>query len=194
MKENLILIPLLILISSFILKPVYGLEINENDLLNDDKTLILKLDIGKTLHQKIILPYYLKFASSMYIKSESGIIQVDPPSAEYTFESSGIYTIIIKFKDYLTDIKMMFNQAYSIKEINFTYFNTQKVKDMRFLFMSLDKLTKIDFTNFDTSQVTTMQAFFSGCKSLTSLDLRNFNTKNVRNMGGFLMVVRNYLL
>jgi len=129
MKEKLILISLLTLISSFIQKPIYSLEINENDLLNDDKTLILKFDIKKSLHQKIFLLFYLMFVSSMYIKSESKIIQVDPLSDEYTFESDGIYTIILKFKDYLTDMRMLFIQAYRIKLIDFTYFNTQKVKD-----------------------------------------------------------------
>ena len=50
------------------------------------------------------------------------------------------------------------------------------------LFNGCSSLKSINLTNFDTNRLTNMASMFSGCRSLDAIDLSGFNTYNVYNM------------
>ena len=79
----------------------------------------------------------------------------------FMFPDIGTYTIKYKFKNLLTSTNFMFFECYDLESLDFSNFDTRKIKNMSFMF-------------FD-------------CSSLTSLDLSPFNTKNVENMGHRLL-------
>ena len=66
--------------------------------------------------------------------------------------------------------------------IDFTNFDSSKVKSSRSLFFGCNILISIDFTNFNTSLIEDMSFMFYGCYSLESLDLSSFNTSLVTKM------------
>ena len=47
------------------------------------------------------------------------------------------------------------------------------------MFYDCSSLKELNFSNFNTSNVTNMSAMFFGCLSLEKLDLSKFNTINV---------------
>lgn len=78
----------------------------------------------------------------------------------------------------------MFRDCGSLKSIDLSSFDTQKVTDMGAMFFGCNSLTNLDLSSFDTSNVTNMQYMFGKCTNLDVLDLSNFNTANVINMSG----------
>jgi len=50
------------------------------------------------------------------------------------------------------------------------------------MFRECSSLKELNFSNFNTNNVTDMSLMFSGCSSLKELNLNNFNTNNVSNM------------
>ena len=76
---------------------------------------------------------------------------------------------------------MLFN-CKSLTSINFSNFNTSKMKSMDFLFYNCILLKELDLSNFITNNVEKMNCMFSYCVSLTSLNLSNFNTSQVSIM------------
>ena len=65
--------------------------------------------------------------------------------------------------------------------IDFSRFNTSKVKDMRGMFKG-SYLSSVDLSRFDTSNVKDMSLMFQEAKNLTHVNLTGFNTRNVQNM------------
>ena len=53
---------------------------------------------------------------------------------------------------------------------------------MSYMFFDCISLKSIDVSSFNTEKVEEMQYMFKYCKSLTSINLSNFNTKNVKNI------------
>ena len=76
----------------------------------------------------------------------------------------------------------MFKGCYNITSIDFSHFNTSKVKHMDYMFYGCSSLTELDLSNFDTTQVERMDYMFYGCSSLVYLDVSLFNTSKVINM------------
>ena len=83
---------------------------------------------------------------------------------------------------YVTNMKNMFDGCDNLKTVNLSSFKTQNVTDMSYLFSNCDKLNKIDLSSFVTKKVINMCNMFDGCKNLTYLDLSSFSTKNVIDM------------
>ena len=50
------------------------------------------------------------------------------------------------------------------------------------MFHGCSSLKELNFSNFNTNNVTNMRYMFNGCSSLKKLDLSNFNTNNVTDM------------
>ena len=76
----------------------------------------------------------------------------------------------------------MFYQAYNIKMLDLSTFDTSKVTNMGWMFASDMELTILNLSSFNTSNVTNMTSMFAGCKNLTSLYLCSFNTSKVVDM------------
>ena len=77
----------------------------------------------------------------------------------------------------------MFYDYFSLTELRFNNFNTEKVKSMSNMFFNCNKLTNIGSLPFYTNKVTNMNSMFANCSSLERVDMSSFNTKNVTDMG-----------
>ena len=73
--------------------------------------------------------------------------------------------------------KIMIN----IDPIDFSRFNTSKVKNMEGMF-SGSFLPSLNIKNFDTSNVENMEQMFNGLKNVRNLDLSGWNVKKVNNI------------
>ena len=88
----------------------------------------------------------------------------------------------------LEDAGYMFSTPYEtvstaqIDPIDFSHFNTSKVKIMTGMFAG-SYLPSIDIGNFDTRNVVDMQYTFAGLKNVTHLDLHGFDVSKVNNIG-----------
>ena len=80
------------------------------------------------------------------------------------------------------NMKEMFSDCSSLKELDVSKFNTSQVVNMSDMFHGCTVLTKLDLSNFDTSKVTDMEWMFDGCMNLKEIDLSNFDTSKVTNM------------
>lgn len=83
----------------------------------------------------------------------------------------------------VTDMSMMFQDCYSLREINMSNFNTSNVTSFFQMFINCSRLTSLDVSGFNTENVQSMRWMFGGCSGLTSIDVSNFNTSNVTSMG-----------
>ena len=106
-------------------------------------------------------------------------------SCEYMFKGlSNIIEIDLSYFDF-SKVRNMYSMFYgctNLKKIKFGNIDTSCVENMSQLFFKCKNLTSIDLSNFDTSSVTTMYKTFSYCENLISIDLSNFDTKNVKDM------------
>ena len=162
------------------------------DIYNNDK-------IDQTV--QLINNIYLPYITAMYMdNSEISIV----PS--YSFSSIRNYTIYFYMNiSSINSLSYMFSQLTEIVSIYFSHkfdtknitnmdymfhycsaisldfsnFNTSKVKSMNGMFAGF---RTINFKNFDTPRVTNMDEMFSFCSSLTSLDFSNFNTSSAITM------------
>ena len=88
----------------------------------------------------------------------------------------------------LEDVGYMFSTPYEtvstaqIDPIDFSHFNTSKVKIMTGIFAG-SYLPSIDIRNFDTRNVVDMQYTFAGLKNVKHLDLHGFDVSKVNNIG-----------
>ena len=87
----------------------------------------------------------------------------------------------------VTDMRFMFESAYSLKTLSLTNFSTAKVTDMGYMFKDCESLETIDLSNFNTAIVTNMAGMFKNCSSLGVLDLSSFNTENVTSMSSMFV-------
>lgn len=78
----------------------------------------------------------------------------------------------------------MFDKLYSLEEIvNLHLLDTSNVTNMRDMFCDCASLKNVDLSNFDTSKVTNMIGMFARMTVLEYLDLSTFDTSNVTEMG-----------
>ena len=96
----------------------------------------------------------------------------------------GIYKIIIKINQNITNCKKIFSDCKNITEINFYNFDTKNVTDMSEMFSNCWILNDLNINNFDTKNVKNMSLMFYKCKNLKNINVTNFDTKNVTNMSG----------
>ena len=94
-------------------------------------------------------------------------------------EISGLKNLVT---DEVMDMSYMFNQCYSLGNVDFSDFNTSNATDMSYMFSQCYTLKTLDLSNFNTQNVTNMSYMFYQCYALKTLDLSNFNTQNVTNM------------
>lgn len=69
----------------------------------------------------------------------------------------------------------------NIDPIDFSRFNTSKVKNMEGMFVN-SFLPSLNIRNFDTSNVENMKRIFDGLKNVRNLDLSGWNVKKVNNI------------
>ena len=107
-----------------------------------------------------------------------------PFSKHFTPKIEGIYTIQLEFRFQLTDCSYMFYFCYNLINIDLSYFDSSKVKNMSYMFALCINLIHLDLSFLDTSNATSMNNMFCLCKNLQMLNLFSFKTINVINMNG----------
>jgi surface protein len=82
----------------------------------------------------------------------------------------------------VANMNKMFYNCINLESIDISSFKTNKVNDMSYLFYGCTNLKSLDLSKLDTSNVENMEYMFAACSELKSLDLNGFNTKKVKNM------------
>ena len=78
----------------------------------------------------------------------------------------------------------MFDKLYSLEDIiNLHLLDTSNVTNMRDMFCDCASLKNVDLSNFETSKVTNMIGMFARMTVIEHLDLSTFDTSNVTEMG-----------
>ena len=80
------------------------------------------------------------------------------------------------------DMNNMLANCNELEYINMTGINTSSVTDMGGMFQSIPKLTSLDLSSFNTSSVLSMECMFCSCSNLVNLNISNFNTSLVKVM------------
>lgn len=94
----------------------------------------------------------------------------------------------IEHLDYLNtsevdDMRLMFSSCTSLKTLDLSSFNTEKVTNMVTMFENSKHLRSLKLPKgFIGSSVTDLNATFKGCERLTELDLSGSNSENVKEM------------
>ena len=57
----------------------------------------------------------------------------------------------------------MFSECQTLKDINFSNFNTNDVTNMSYMFTGCILLEKLNLSNFNTNNATNMSGMFDGC-------------------------------
>ncbi len=83
---------------------------------------------------------------------------------------------------YVTDMSEMFGGMSSLEELDLKGFDTRNVTRMSDMFNGVRRLQKLDLSNFNTSKVTTMYRMFSNMGNLQTLNLSSFDTSRVSDM------------
>ena len=84
----------------------------------------------------------------------------------------------------VTNMRDMFSDCSSLKELNVSKFNTSAVTKMQRMFFGCSRLTELNVSHFNTSAVTNMKGMFGSCSSLKELNVSHFNTSAVTDMEG----------
>lgn len=91
--------------------------------------------------------------------------------------------------DSCEDMSYMFWYCLNLKNINVSYFNTEKVIDMRCMF-SFTGIEEIDISNFKTKNVKNFDSFLSNCKNLKKIiGLENLDFTNTISYIGMFEIL-----
>lgn len=77
----------------------------------------------------------------------------------------------------------IFNECYSLEEIDVSNWNVSKITSFSSLFSNCWSLKNINVSNWDTSSCTNFASMFNNCRSLLTLNVSNFNTSKATTLG-----------
>ncbi|MBQ9314060.1 MAG: BspA family leucine-rich repeat surface protein [Clostridia bacterium] len=103
----------------------------------------------------------------------------DDGTGNGTYKCTVISPQTIYANDSLRDF---FNDFTSVKQFDFTNFDTSRVTLMTNMFNYCKNVTSLDLRTFDTSNVKSMMQMFYGCSALKDLNISSFETSQVTNM------------
>ena len=184
--------------------------ITEDKVNTDIKIINSYEQFFKERNKQKALEYKKEFENEKDIKKNCEIIidnvQYDF-SYYYKFNKEGTHTIKYNFEKNIEKIDYMFCNCTSLKKIDFTNYNNDKVINMRCIFLKCTSLTDIilsknrykindisgmvckctslkelDLSCFNTNETTNMSAMFGQCTSLRQINLSNFNFDKVNDM------------
>ena len=100
----------------------------------------------------------------------------------YSLNNTNIVKLI--WQNEITNCFKMFYECNTIIEINFTYFEASKCRNLEKFFQGCNSLISLDLSGFISSNLLyRMCGVFMNCYSLISVNLSNFDTSNVLNFG-----------
>ena len=144
-----------------------------------------KLTTGSHIELKVLGGNKIKIINNLFIPDRVYINGIESPIDRYgriTAEDDEIFNVTLEWDEKITNFEGIFEDTYSIIEIDLSYLDTSGITSMNSMFKNCEKVEYINFTNINTSSVTTMTSIFEGCNSLDRLDLSNFDTRNVESM------------
>ena len=150
-------------------------DINKN---NQDVRIINSYE--QFYKENYFLKYEKEYENEKEIKDNCEIRinnEIIPFSYFHKFNKKGKYKIKYTFKNNTKNTNFMFYGCSSLKEINLSNFNTNKVTNMSCMFEGCSSLKEINLSNFNTNNVTYMGSMFIGCEKLTK---NNIITKDKR--------------
>ena len=101
---------------------------------------------------------------------------VIPFSYEYVFKTSGKHTVKYTFQNPLTQTSYLFNDCFSMKNVDLSHFNTQNLTCTNYMFMRTG-LESVIFFNTKIEKVTEMKGMFSSCKKMKNFSLPKLNSE-----------------
>ena len=101
--------------------------------------------------------------------------------------------IKIRIDHQVKSLKNLFSNCECISSIFIKKYRNN-ITDMSNMFYKCSSLKELNFTKFNTNNVTYMTAMFYGCSSLKELNLSNFNTINVKDMMGIFNIFQVLIL
>ena len=110
--------------------------------------------------------------------------EVIPFSYEYIFKTSGKHTIKYTFPNPLTQTSYLFNDCFSMKEVDLSHFNTQNLTCTNYMFMC-SGLESVIFFKYKIEKITEMIGMFTSCKKLKIFSLPNLKAETYINMDRF---------
>lgn len=120
----------------------------------------------------------------IYYFSEAKHIYLNPDSNQMFAYFNVLKNIDASYflTDKVTNMSGIFGQCKSLQSLDLRSFNTFQVKNMGSMFNQCNSLKSVDVSSFNTNNVTDMNRMFTACTSLESLNLSSFRTGNVDNM------------
>ena len=79
---------------------------------------------------------------------------------KYEFNEENDYIIYLITNNDLTNMSYMFYNCSSLKELDFSSFNSNRVTNMSYMLYNCSSLEKLDLSSFNTNQVTNMSHMF----------------------------------
>ena len=117
----------------------------------------------------------------------------DPSCAEYKYPDlsdffegftnlTSIQGLEYLVSDNVTTTSGMFHSCSSLRSVDLSSLNTEKVNNMALMFYKCSSLTTLDISNFDTRKVTNMNSTFEDCTSLQKIYAGdNWSVENVKD-------------
>jgi uncharacterized repeat protein (TIGR02543 family) len=152
-------------------------------------------DLGKALSSYLsvnVSVSSIKFVNISEMPSNVSTIEVQDASSDYVIKAyalvneeaaKDVYLACDADEIYLNqDCSYMFYAYEGLSSIDFTNFNTEKVKDMTSMFELCTKIETLDLSAFNTCNVVNLSYMFSSCTNLSNLLLSNWNTSQVSDM------------
>ena len=90
---------------------------------------------------------------------------------KYQFHVKGKESLILIFRENMTNMSYMFYKCSSLTSLNLSNFNTNNVTNTDHMVYECSSLTSLNLSNFNTNNVNNMSYMFFNCSSLNSLNL-----------------------
>ena len=128
--------------------------------------------MNKEFEEKIKNKY--KYENESQLKEFCFITINDLPinfSYYYKFNKVGLHKIKYSFTKNLKKANDLFSNCSFIKNLDFSNFNSEDIRNMCSMFYNCKRLENINLSYFNTEEVINMSYMFFGCESLKELNL-----------------------
>ena len=174
-KKNFFLTIILYVLLSLIIITIFMYFIfrtDEEEFDDMSNTIALKYNIN--YQNEIVKLFDNKYIMTDWIEWISvGDKKIDI-AYYHKFEKEGEEKVVIKFKQNLNSLDMLFDSCYSLKEVDLTNLITDQLVSISGLFNDCTILQNINLGKFNTKSISNMSFLFHGCSSLSSLNLGIF--------------------
>ena len=116
----------------------------------------------------------------------------DSRTIPWSSNATSITTVTFENEVIPTYVASWFNGCTNLSEVNnIELLNTRNVADMRYMFQNCSSLKNMDLTELDLSNVVNMSFMFQNCSGLETLDLSEISMPKLTNMRNIVKNCRN---